>query len=73
MRVLMLVQQIDERDWLRAFIVEWVRALASHVERVDVITLEQGEAALPDNVFVQSMGKERGKNRAAQRARPADE
>lgn len=63
MRVLMLVQQIDERDWLRAFIVTWVRALAAHVERLDVVTLERGEAWLPDNVYVRSLGKEHGKNR----------
>lgn len=64
MRVVMLVQQMDERDWLRAFIVTWVRALAAHVDRLDVITLEQGEYTVPDNVTVASMGKERGKNRA---------
>ncbi len=63
MRVLMLVQQIDERDWLRAFIVDWVRALAAHVDQLDVITLEHGEATLPPNVTVRSLGKERGKNR----------
>lgn len=59
----MLVQQIDERDWLRAFIVTWVRALAAHVDRLDVLTLERGEAWLPDNVYVRSLGKENGKNR----------
>lgn len=64
MRVLMLVQQIDERDWLRAFIVTWVRALAAHVHRLDVLTLERGEAWLPDNVYVRSLGKEDGKSRA---------
>ena len=69
MRVLMLVQQIDERDWLRAFIVTWVRALAAHVDRLDVLTLERGEAWLPDNVYVRSLGKEGGKNRARELAR----
>ena len=64
MRVLMLVQQMDERDWLRAFIVTWVRALAAHVERLGVLTLERGEVWLPDNVYVRSLGKEQGKNRA---------
>src|SRR5215207_7954403 len=63
MRVLMLVQQMDERDWLRAFIVGWVRALAAHVDQLDVLTLEMGEYHVPDNVSVYSMGKERGKNR----------
>lgn len=64
MRVLMLVQQMDERDWLRAFIVTWVRALAAHVDQLDVLTLENHGAAVPDNVRVYSMGKEQGKNRA---------
>ncbi|GAB4450738.1 MAG: hypothetical protein Kow00120_21060 [Anaerolineae bacterium] len=63
MRVLMLVQQIDAGHWLRGFIVNWVRALAQRVDHLDVITLELGEAALPANVFVQSMGKERGFSR----------
>ncbi len=63
MRVLMLVQLIDEQEWLRGFTVKWVRALAERVERVEVITLELGQADLPENVRVQSMGKEKGRNR----------
>jgi glycosyltransferase involved in cell wall biosynthesis len=59
----MIVQLVDEREWLRGFIVEWIRALAARVDRLDVLTLEQGQADLPDNVFVQSMGKERGYGR----------
>ncbi len=63
MRVAMIVQQVDERDWLRAFILNWIRALAARVERLHVITLEQGAAELPGNVSVRSMGKERGYSR----------
>jgi glycosyltransferase involved in cell wall biosynthesis len=63
MRVLMIVQLVDEREWLRGFTIGWIRALAVHVERLDVITLEMGEADLPENVFVQSMGKEQGYSR----------
>src|SRR5258708_38009870 len=63
MRIVMFVQQVDERDWLRAFTLDWIRGLAARVERVDVITLEQGKATLPANVFVHSMGKERGYGR----------
>jgi glycosyltransferase involved in cell wall biosynthesis len=63
MRVAMIVQQVDTGDWLRAFIVPWIRALAARVERLDVITLERGLAELPDNVAVYSMGKERGYSR----------
>jgi glycosyltransferase involved in cell wall biosynthesis len=64
MRVAMLVQKVDERDWLMSFALKWIRALAARVDRVDVIALERREADLPANVFVQSMGKERGYGRA---------
>jgi glycosyltransferase involved in cell wall biosynthesis len=60
----MLVQKVDERDWLMSFALKWIRALAARVDRVDVIALERREADLPTNVFVQSMGKERGYGRA---------
>jgi glycosyltransferase involved in cell wall biosynthesis len=63
MHILMLVQLVDEREWLRGFTVKWIRALAARVEHVTVITLELGEASLPANVTVYSMGKEKGKNR----------
>jgi glycosyltransferase involved in cell wall biosynthesis len=63
MRVLMIVQQVDERNWLRGFIVGWIRELAKHFETLHVLTLEQGEASLPENVIVHSMGKEKGYSR----------
>lgn len=58
MRILMIVQLVDEGDWLRGFIVPWIRALAARVEHLDVLALEQREADLPQNVAVYSMGKE---------------
>jgi glycosyltransferase involved in cell wall biosynthesis len=63
MRVAMLVQKVDERDWLMAFTVRWIRALAARVDHLHVITLEQREADLLGNITVQSMGKERGYGR----------
>ncbi len=63
MRVAMMVQLIDEEDWLRGFIVTWVRRLAARVDHLDVITLEDRGADLPDNVTVHSMGKEHGHGR----------
>lgn len=63
MRVLMIVQEINESHWLRGFIVGWVRALAAEVEHLHVLTLAQYAADLPPNVSVYSMGKEEGKNR----------
>jgi glycosyltransferase involved in cell wall biosynthesis len=64
MHPLIIVQQVDEREWLLSFIVQWIRALAARVDRLDVIALQMGQATLPDNVFVQSMGKEKGYSRA---------
>ena len=65
MRVLMIVQQVDERNWLRGFTVAWIRALAAEVDHVHVLALEvsQPDVSLPDNVTVQSMGKEHGASR----------
>ena len=57
MRVLMIVQLVDEREWLRGFTVDWIRALAARVERVEVLTLEQGQADLPD--IIHSVGDNR--------------
>jgi glycosyltransferase involved in cell wall biosynthesis len=63
MRVLMIVQLVDEQDWLRGFIVAWIRSLAARVDHLHVLTLEERRASLPDNVSVYSMGKEHGHNR----------
>lgn len=65
MRVLMIVQQVDESNWLRGFIVGWIRALARRVEHLHVLALEVTQAPqLPDNVTLYTMGKERGYSRA---------
>jgi len=64
-RVLMLTRRIDRDDPRAGFAHRWVEALARHprIEGVDVICLEMGEHALPPNVTVASMGKERGYGR----------
>lgn len=62
----MFSQKVDTGDWLQGFTVDWIRALAADVARLDVITLERGEALLPDNVFLHSLGKERGTSRGSQ-------
>jgi glycosyltransferase involved in cell wall biosynthesis len=60
MRVLMITQRLDERDWLVSVIPRWVNALAKHLDALDVVALEIGQYAPPPNVRVYSMGKERG-------------
>jgi len=65
MRVLMLTRRVDREDWLAGFTHTWIERLARHpqVEWLDVICLERGAVALPPNVGVASMGKERGYGR----------
>jgi|SRR5579859_297063 len=63
LRVVMLVQKVDESDWLVGFTVGWIRALAARVKSLDVVALEARAASLPANVRVHSLGKERGVGR----------
>ncbi len=65
MRVLMMTQFVDENDWLVGFIPAWLRALATQVEQLDVITLGFRATDLPANVKVYSLGKEHGAGRLA--------
>ena len=61
--LLIICQKVDENDDLLGFFPAWIREFAHHYERVSVITLGAGEAQLPDNVAVYSLGKERGVSR----------
>lgn len=63
MNMLMIVQLVDESEWLRGFTVGWIRALAAEVEQLHVLTLEYRPTNLPNNVSVYSMGKEKGYGR----------
>lgn len=60
MRLLITTQTLDLRDPVLGFFHEWVRALAGRFDHVTVIALAVGEHALPPNVTVRSLGKERG-------------
>jgi len=63
MRILMITQRLDERDWLVSVIPRWVNALARHVDRLDVVALEIGDYTPPANVCLYSMGKEHGRGK----------
>ncbi len=65
MKLLVLTQKIDREDDVLGFFHEWVRALASKFTQVTVICLERGQADLPANVKVFSLGKEQAPNRLA--------
>lgn len=59
----MLTQVVDERDPVFGATLTWIRALSERVERLHLIALAVGEAALPDNCRLFSLGKERGAGR----------
>ena len=64
MKLLFITRKIDRTDALAGFSYQWVKKIASLVEYLYVICLEQGDTAgLPENCRVLSLGKERGKNR----------
>jgi peptidoglycan/xylan/chitin deacetylase (PgdA/CDA1 family)/glycosyltransferase involved in cell wall biosynthesis len=70
MKLLITTQVVDRNDPDLGFFHRWLEEFAKHCERVEVICLYEGEYALPENVFVHSLGKEKGESsRAAYAAR----
>lgn len=61
MRLLIVTQSLDRQDPVLGFFHQWVAALAARTEQVTVICLRAGDHALPENVGVYSLGKERGR------------
>ncbi len=56
----MMTQRVDPEHDVLGFTVDWITALAEHVERLTVLTAYEGSHDLPENVSVRSYGKERG-------------
>ena len=57
---------IDPGHDIAGFVLDWIRALAARLERLEVVALEvadQAGAGLPENVRVHSLGKEKGLSR----------
>lgn len=65
MKLLIVTQVVDTEDPILGFFVRWIEEFAKQTEQVEVICLREGTHALPPNVRVHSLGKERG---AASRA-----
>jgi glycosyltransferase involved in cell wall biosynthesis len=64
MKLLIVTQAVNARHPVLGFFVRWIEEFAKHAE-VQVICLEKGEYALPENVHVYSLGKERGGSRGS--------
>ncbi len=60
MNLLLFNLATDADDPILAFTHDWIRALAARVAKVDVVTMRSGRIAVPANVRVYSVGKERG-------------
>ena len=63
MRLLIVTQAIDKHDPVLGFFHRWVEEIAKHAEHVHVICLKEGTHDLPENVLVNSLGKESGPSR----------
>ncbi len=60
MRLLVVTQVVDTEHPNLGFFHGWLAEFARAAERVEVICLQEGRHALPPNVSIHSLGKERG-------------
>lgn len=63
MKLLVLTQKVDQQDDVLGFFYEWLVHLAQKFEQIEVICLYQGQHNLPSNVYIHSLGKEKGHGR----------
>jgi glycosyltransferase involved in cell wall biosynthesis len=66
MKLLIVTQKVDRADPILGFFHGWIAALAERCDRVTVLGQSVGAHALPSNVRVVSLGKERGASRPFQ-------
>jgi len=67
MRLLMLTRKVDSRDSRAGFVSDWLLQLSQNVNQLVVICQEQGDpGALPDNIKIYSLGKEKGYSKIRQ-------
>lgn len=59
MRLLICTQTIDSNDPVLGFFHRWIKEFAKHCDGVEVICLREGKHALPVNVSVHSLRKEK--------------
>jgi glycosyltransferase involved in cell wall biosynthesis len=69
MKLLIVTQKLDENDPILGFFTRWVAEFAKHFDSIHVIAFYDGAHALPENVIVHSLGKERGAGKLARAAR----
>lgn len=65
-KLLIITQRVDEHDQLLGFFIAWIQRFAQHFAHVHVLCLQKGSYQLPQNVSVESMGKDREYSKARQ-------
>ena len=60
MKILLTIQIVDQNDPTFSFMHGWLEEFAKQFETITVICLKEGRHALPANVRVYSLGKEKG-------------
>ena len=68
MKLLVVTQALDLDDPLLSAYHDWVGALAHEAESIEAVCLKEGRHALPSNVTVHSLGKEKGERSSIQYA-----
>lgn len=60
MNILIITQRVDKNDANLGLFLEWLKEFAKYYENVFVISQKTGEYDLPENVYIFSLGKEKG-------------
>ncbi|MDR3449216.1 MAG: hypothetical protein P4M15_05640, partial [Alphaproteobacteria bacterium] len=60
MNLLLFNLATDREHVTLAFGLRWIEKLATHFDRIDIVTMYEGKHELPANVYVVSAGRERG-------------
>ncbi|HUO50635.1 MAG TPA: GtrA family protein [Candidatus Paceibacterota bacterium] len=63
MRLLITTQALDLDDPILGFFHRWLEEFSKHCESIHVLCLKEGRHNVPANVFVHSLGKEKGRSR----------
>ena len=63
MRLLILTQAVDKDEPTLGFFHRWIEELAPKFNSIEVICIREGRHALPANVRIHSLGKEKGASR----------
>ena len=67
MNLMMFNLATDADDPLLSFSSQWINRLAARYDRIDVITMRAGRLITAENVYVHSVGKEKGYGEVAAR------